>query len=203
MKKCFIFLSFIILFLVSCTGSGNVEAFVQDRVLPNMASADNATFHMMSVRTFPEGTIALYSTKDANQINDEILGYAVLEKGVLGWKSNSDGAFARDKSTYPSEQLIDYASAEFYFNPDANRGGFTHVLLYGEILSPEVTAVNLLLSDGTEIEDNGEGGVFALPVPKGAPVCELQVMGQDGKILQTISSPELNNSPAICPAPAN
>ena len=203
MKRHFIFLSIIILFLVSCTGSGNVEAFVQDRVLPNMASADNATFHMMSVRTFPEGTIALYSTKDANRISDEILGYAVLEKGVLGWKSNSDGAFARDKSSYPSEQLIDYASAEFYFNPDANRGGFTHALIYGEILSPTVTAVNLLLSDGTKIEDNGEGDVFAFPVPKGAPLCELQIMGQDGKILQTISSPELNNSPAICPAPAN
>lgn len=172
-----------------------LEQQVQDQIA--VSGITPPGFRMLSTRTFPEGVVALYTAKDLSDPHVEQMGFVAFKKGMAGWKATMNGEWHRDVSHFAPEQLIDFTVSDFEFETLGKEGIFRHVLLYGQIISPQVQAIQIYLADGSTLTDHGEGGVFAIPITKTTPVCRLHVLGPGKEVLQIIDWPTIPSSDVV------
>lgn len=171
--------------LASCQ-TDSVENFVQERVLSS--NMDAASFRVQSVQTSAEGTLVLYSARDGLNPNYQHMGFAILQKGLTGWKTGMIGSRGQDMSLL-KDQVVDFATVDISYETSLGLNPlFTHQLVYGEVLGPaQATAIQAVASDGSIIENEGTPLLFAFVAPKPGYICALRVLDAQQQVLEVIT----------------
>lgn len=199
MKKIYTY-SIMIIFLMmlfGCTGS-QLKSQFYERVVPSELG-DVANLDKYGIRYFDEGAIIIFTGKDPQRFGYGMMGYAVFRKDIGGWRTGQGGGSSRQKGEL-TDTFIDYLSTEFNFQGKGRDIVFDYRLLAGEILSPKVHMIEVVLDDGTILQDDGEGGIFAFKTGTDRAFCELNVLDDQGGILESIV-PEYRGGPSPTPEP--
>ncbi|MEJ2597326.1 MAG: hypothetical protein P8Z00_03285 [Anaerolineales bacterium] len=133
-------------------------------------------FRVLDQRVLGERVLVISSYslgKEGDSIQNA--GYAFVKEGPFGWYVSS----AQSVGKSPLPDLVLYAV-------DRKDGD---QLAYGQILSADVAAVEVLFVNGETRRDAGTNGGFAILFPQGRQFAELRVIGQQGEILQRYSQP--------------
>lgn len=188
MKHLWIVVVILISFLlISCTALQTPEEIVQRQVAAQYSASGSVSFKLRGSRAFDDKTtVVLFSVADV-AVNDEpaggsedFLGFAVLQKGFIGWKRGMDGGKGGDLAVL-SQDMVDIA----YAAPSGAINDVEYGVVYGQIFSSTVASVQLLLRDGTTLTDDGRDDVFAFYLPVPMQPETLQVLDGAGNVLLT------------------
>ncbi len=69
-------------------------------------------------------------------------------------------------------------------------------MVYGEVLSPEVTGVEVTWDNGASLRDQPTQGLFGVAINDQVMPCALKVLGEDDTVLDEIS---LRSPNQVCP----
>lgn len=184
MKKSIWALVLILLMILSgCTASQQVESRFRERVLPGLGGS--SALDKFGIRYFDEGAIVVFTGDDLQQTGYTMMGYSVFRRDLGTWRSGQSGGRGRQQNDFPSTYL-DYFVTDFNFQGKGRDLTFDYRLLAGEILSPTAESIEAVLEDGTVLQDEGEGDVFAFKTEVAHSFCELRVLDAQGNILESI-----------------
>ncbi|HYN87735.1 MAG TPA: hypothetical protein VER55_04360 [Ardenticatenaceae bacterium] len=138
-----------------------------------------AHFQVVDRRPVADGSVLVfYQAWDAPRLVS-IYGYVLAERDGLSWVA-AVGAGGSSTGA-PREELVHYGLGRNSRGDDAQ----DLVVVYGEVLVPEVFAVEVLFDDGTTRRDSADHGFFAL-AGLDVNACELRVLGADEELLREI-----------------
>jgi hypothetical protein len=143
------------------------------------------SLHVLGTHRWAQGVVVLHSAvcpdeKRANRMQ-RVFGHKVVKRDGMNWQISGSGSFNLEQRQKPSpeERLIDYGTSQ----PAPQRGD-RYTILYGQVLSSKVSAVEATFDNGQIIRDYSTNGVFALVAPNATAVCQLRVLGSDNQILR-------------------
>lgn len=141
------------------------------------------TFEVAGQRAFEDEVIVLYRfiRPARNDIPTmTVFGHTVVGQGALGWRARS-GATSGREGVPDAARLIDFS-----FNTSGNAGVPT-TIVYGQVLAPEVAAVEATFDTGETVRDAVADEIFALAGRGAQAVCEVRALAADGRVLHTDS----------------
>lgn len=188
----------LLLMLLGCSASQQVESRFRERVVPNTIGSSSA-LDKFGIRYFDEGAIVVFTGDDPQQAGYAMMGYAVFRRDLGSWNEGQIGSSSRQVENLTGN-LIDYALRDFNFQGKGRDLTFDYRLLAGEILSPTAESIEAVLDDGTILQDEGDGEVFAFSVEVARSFCELRVLDAQGNVLETLV-PEYKAGPEPTPGP--
>lgn len=159
---------------------------------PKPANAEAKDFQVLTVRKWEKGIVALsrgncpgearsFQTKEPTL--QPALSYRVVKRQGMEWSLSSTGsAFSQteDKSkSGKSKKLIQYNVGRT--DPKAKD---RYTVFYGEVLSPNVAAVEVTFNNGKVLRDTGIDGMLLLVAPGATGICDVRALGVDNQILQ-------------------
>ncbi len=127
------------------------------------------------------GMIALYSAvcpKNPKGETQRVLGYKILRREGMNWLVEGSDGHAVTFVPSSTKHLAEY---EVSYPTDATQKRYT--VLYGQVFSSRVAAIEATFDDGQVVRELTLSGVFALVLPKPAIVCEVRMLGVDNQIL--------------------
>ena len=131
-------------------------------------------FQVLDRRVLGERVLVLSSYSLAGESESiQNVSYAFVRNGPFGWYVGH--AQSVGKSPLPDRVL---------YAVDRKDG---EQLVYGRILSADVSAVEVMFENGETLQEAGTNGVFAILFPAGRQFAELRLIGQQGEILQRYS----------------
>ncbi|HZD57536.1 MAG TPA: hypothetical protein VE136_12465 [Anaerolineales bacterium] len=101
----------------------------------------------------------------------ETISYVRVDRGPFGWYATRGHSVSRS----PLPDLVLYAI-------DHNLDDYEQ-LIYGQIFSPQVSAVEVSFEDGETRRDTADYGCFLMIAPDYHRFAELRLLGQDGSVL--------------------
>lgn len=153
----------------SCPGKPNVEA---------------EKFQVLTVRKWSKGIVALYQgicpSQNKQAFNQQVLSYRVVKRRGMEWLLGGAGTHVSKGASSKSTELIDYGVDR----TSAAKGSDRYTVLYGQVLSPQVSAVEVTFNNGKSLRDESPDGLFALVAQGATGVCDIRVFGYDNQILQ-------------------
>ena len=182
----------LLILMMGCTASQQVESRFRDRVLPSTIGSTSA-LDKFGIRYFDEGAIVVFTGDDPQRAGYATMGYAVFRRDLGTWNEGQVGSSSRQAQDLTGK-LIDYSLTDFNFQGKGRDLTFDYRLLVGEILSPTAESIEVVLDDGTVLQDEGEDDVFAFKTEVAHNFCELRVLDAQGKILESIV-PEYEGGP--------
>lgn len=188
----------LLIMLLGCTASQQMESKFRERVLPNTIGSI-AALDKFGIRYSDEGAIVLFTGDDPQQAGYSMMGYAVFRRDLGTWHEGQIGSSSRLAEDLTGK-LIDYALSDFNFQGKGRDLTFDYRLLAGEILSPTAESIEAVLDDGTVLQDEGEDDVFAFRVEVARSFCQLRVLDAQGNVLETWV-PEYEAGPHPTPGP--
>lgn len=188
----------ILILMMGCTASQQVESRFRERVLPNTLGSSSA-LDKFGIRYFDEGAIVLFTGDDPQRAGYVMMGYAVFRRDLGMWNEGLVGSSSRQADQLTGE-LIDYSLRDVNFEGKGRDLTFDYRLLAGEILSPTAESIEAVLDDGTVLQDEGEDDVFAFSVEVARSFCQLRVLDAQGNVLETLV-PEYEAGPHPTPGP--
>ncbi|MBD1871523.1 hypothetical protein H6F95_30320 [Cyanobacteria bacterium FACHB-471] len=141
-------------------------------------------FHLIGTQTQSQETIAIYrlncfdGDSRISRARRSFLGYEVLERKGLGWRSPELGSHLEVLPEF-SQEYVEYGTVN-----RENQQSDRPAMIYGEILSPDVTAIEVIFDTGESLRQENKDGVFAIASPEATEVREIRVLGENGQILQ-------------------
>ncbi len=174
---------------------------VTQRYVPHLGRPAPAHVQIHGTRTVPQGVVVLYTADMPAQDgppNPPNMGYVFTTQRRGSWQAT--------RSTYGSSfvapgQLLDYRSGAFA------GGANTAVIVYGRVLSPEVTAVEATFDTGQVVRDQVTGAMFSLIAPDATAACELRALDTHGNVVEQFAPAHADVAPhdaqaraASCPA---
>lgn len=175
--------------LVTLTTSGCMYALLTDtptRVIhrsvacPTTDKAKAKGFQVLSTHRWSKGVIVLYSALcpggDTKTSMQQVFGHQVVKRNGMNWQVSSSHSYGIRKAKKPSEKLIEYGISQTKSAEGNSQNGEAerYTILYGQMLTPKVAAVEATFDNGQILRDNGKSGVFALihRVQRGFVSCE-------------------------------
>ncbi|NJR51745.1 MAG: hypothetical protein HC780_21345 [Leptolyngbyaceae cyanobacterium CSU_1_3] len=160
----------------SCPGQPNVEA---------------KSFQVLTTRKWDKGVVAVYrgvcpnydrpSFVSEKKDTVQMLSYRAVKRIGMEWHLSSSGSHrqALKKSQTDASTLIDYGVSH-----SSGKKIEKHTVLYGQVLSPQVSAIEATFNNGKTLRDESPDGMFALVARGATGVCDIRVLGYDNQILQ-------------------
>ncbi|MGV0025213.1 hypothetical protein [Phormidesmis priestleyi] len=168
------------------------EALRQTFSCPGKPSVEAKNFQVLTTRKWSKGIVAVYrgvcpdddKPTFANEKKEpkEVLGYRAMRRIGMEWYLSSSGSHQSQKSKSSktvSAKLIDYG-----VNRASVKGKDRHTVLYGQVLSPQVSAIEATFNNGKSLRDESPDGMFAIVATGATGVCDIRVFGYDNQILQ-------------------
>lgn len=161
------------------------EMLQQKISCPIDRAAKATSLQVLSTHRWAAGVVVLHSAvcPDAKQSNrmQRVFGHKVLKRDGMNWQISGSGSFPLEQRQKPApeQRLIEYGTSQ-----SAPPSGDRYTILYGQVLSPKVSAVEATFDNGKTIRDYSTNGVFALVAPNATAVCQLRVLGSDNQILR-------------------
>lgn len=158
---------------------------------PTSGSAAVQDVQVLSRHHWERGLIVLYSavctTKDTKNRMQRVFGHQVVKREGMNWQVSSSDSYSISHPQHSSEKLIEYGisqAVEKGKGKDAENSSDRYTILYGQFLTPRVSAVEVTFDNGQVLRDKGEGKAFALISTGAASVCELRILGPDNQLLR-------------------
>ncbi|MBF2028541.1 MAG: hypothetical protein IGS48_17550 [Oscillatoriales cyanobacterium C42_A2020_001] len=157
---------------------------------PITGTANIQDVEVLSRHRWEKGMIVLYSavctTKDTKGRMQRVFGHQVVKRQGMNWQVSSSDSYSISHPQQSSEKLIEYGiSQAVEKNAEKSKeDGDRYTILYGQFLTPQVSAVEVTFDNGQVIRDEGEGKAFALISTGAASVCELRILGPDNQLLR-------------------
>jgi hypothetical protein len=151
-------------------------------------NTDAEDFHILSTRKWSARKIVVYrvNCRSENIIpikNRNLLGHQVVVRKGISWQAAGSGDHLEVLPQLPGE-LVQYGIG---YNKK-NAGGDRHAVIYGEILTPKVAAVEATFDNGKTLRDEGKDGILTMALPDAVEVREVRVLGADSQVLQRDST---------------
>jgi hypothetical protein len=188
----------LLILMMGCTASQQVESRFRERALPSTLGSASA-LDKFGIRYFDEGAIVVFTGDDPQQAGYAMMGYAVFRRNLGRWDEGQVGSASRQAQDLTGK-LIDYSLTDFNFQGKGRDLTFDYRLLVGEILSPTAESIEVVLDDGTVLQDEGEDDVFAFRVEVARSFCQLRVLDVQGNVLETLA-PAYEAGPESTPGP--
>jgi hypothetical protein len=129
-------------------------------------------FKVLAIR--PDcGCEIILATFSANRsgVTVQMISYVRVNRGPFGWYATRGQSAGKS----PLPDLVLYAT-------DHNLDDYEQ-LIYGQVFSPQVSAVEVSFEDGETRRDTADYGCFLLIAPDYHRFAELRLIGQDGAVL--------------------
>jgi hypothetical protein len=107
----------------------------------------------------------------------QMISYVRVDRGPFGWYATRGQSVGKS----PLPDLVLYAT-------DHNLDDYEQVI-YGQVFSAEVSAVEVSFEDGETRRDTAEYGSFLMIAPDYHRFAELRLIGQDGAVLARYNQP--------------
>lgn len=158
---------------------------------PGSSKAEAKDFQVLTVRKWDKGVVALLRgncPSEARTFQKEAsvqpaLSYRVVKRNGMEWSLKSTGSSFNQNSEKPKsgkqQNLIQYNVGRTHPNVKDR-----HAVFYGEILSPNVAAVEVVFDNGKVLRDTGTNGMLLLVGSGATAVCDVRALGTDNQILQ-------------------
>jgi hypothetical protein len=152
---------------------------------PGQPDVEAKNFQVLTTRKWSQGIVALYRgvcPGDENQASEQqVLSYRVAKRNGMEWHITSSGSQRlkeQEKSKAKPTTLINYGVGR------SGKGKQRQTVLYGQVLSPQASAVEVTFNNGKSLRDESPDGMFAIVAPGATGVCDIRVFGYDNQILQ-------------------
>ncbi|KAM3090159.1 hypothetical protein ACKFKG_30400 [Phormidesmis sp. 146-35] len=168
------------------------EALRQPFSCPGRPDLEAKNFQVLTTRKWSKGIVAVYrgacpdddkpTFASEKKASKQVLSYRAMKRIGMEWHLSSSGshpAQESQKAKSTSAKLIDYG-----VNRAAVKGKDRHTVLYGQVLSPQVSAIEATFNNGKSLRDESPDGMFAIVAPGATGVCDIRVFGYDNQILQ-------------------
>ena len=153
-------------------------------------------FKVLSVRKWSQGIVAMYSGKCPGKKSPQsVLSYRVVKRNGMEWILTGIGSHTiADPKRKDDKKLIEYGVGR-----TAPKAKERHAVFYGQVLSPNVAAVEVTFNNGKVLRDKGLDQKVLLVARGATGICDVRVLGIDNQILQreeviSKSSPIVGNT---------
>jgi hypothetical protein len=174
---------------IGCSSSAFAmwNAFPRELLRQGLACPTNKTvqakgLQLLATQRWSDGIVALYSATcpdPRKHSNQPVFAYKVMQRDKMNWFVRGSDGYAVTGKPKSTQRLV-----QFRVSRSGNVEGDRHTVLYGQVFSPKVTAIEASFDNGQVLRGDSSNGVFALVAPKASGVCEVRVIGIDNQILQ-------------------
>jgi hypothetical protein len=135
---------------------------------------------LLETQRWQNGVIALYSASCPSKKHkgtERVMAYRILRREGMNWFA--EGSDAHKMKSKPTGKQLAQSNVSYTQDPQ----GSPYTVLYGQIYSSKVTAIEAAFDNGKTIRTNSSSGLFSLVVPQALQVCEIRMLGADNQIL--------------------
>ncbi|HEY9615790.1 MAG TPA: hypothetical protein V6C64_03045 [Microcoleaceae cyanobacterium] len=140
-------------------------------------------FQVLSTHRWSKGMVVLYSalcpTKDGRSSLQRVFGHQVVQRDGMSWHVSSSDSYGTGSMPTSPEKLVEYGISR-----SQSREGDRYTILYGQVLTPKVKAIEATFNNGVVLQQSTVSGAFALLSPGATDICELRILGKDNQILR-------------------
>lgn len=159
------------------------ELIHQTIACPQGSRAKVDKLQVLGTQYWSDGVVLLYSglcpSEKRPKSRQRVFGHKVIKRVGFDWKVSGSDSYRSEAPKSASNRLLHFGTHRW---KDAN--GDRYAILYGQILSPKVMAIEATFDNGRVLRESGQNGTFALVAPKATAVCEIRLLGADEQILQ-------------------
>ncbi|MCY7322832.1 MAG: hypothetical protein LH660_13770 [Phormidesmis sp. CAN_BIN36] len=159
------------------------EALRRPFLCPGQPEVEAKNIQVLTTRKWSRGILALYRgscLSEAKQASDQkVLSYRVMKQTGVEWRLSSSSSYFMTAEKSKPVSLIEYGVGH-----TVGKGTDRQTILYGQVLSPQVSAVEVTFNNGKSLRDESPDGLFALVAPGATGICDIRVFGYDNQILQ-------------------
>ena len=116
---------------------------------------------------------------DKSGSDQPMLSYRVMQQNGMEWHLSSSGSHLATLEKSKPSSLLDYGVGY-----RRGKGNDRQTILYGQVLSPQVSAVEVTFNNGKSLRDESPDGLFALVASGATGICDIRAFGYDNQILQ-------------------
>lgn len=143
--------------------------------------------NILRIHNWANGKLVLYratcQSQQPDEISLEINGDQQFVLQGLTWLAANGGSVGHPLHEQPPSNQ----SIQIFDRSQSGNQDYVYSTLYGEILDSNVASVELRLSNGETLRDDGKGDVFFFVAPGTPHLCDLQALDADGRVLQNQS----------------
>lgn len=141
---------------------------------------------VVATRPWERGHVVLYRGMMQTGLGpgdrELVFGYEILERDGIDWRFVSGGSGSAG-NVGPAGQRVSYSTGS---GTGAEHGSFT--IVSGEVLAPEVEAVEVVFDDGERLRDDTANDVFAFVVTRLVTPCAILLFDGENQLLEQIGS---------------
>ncbi|MBE9010549.1 hypothetical protein IQ250_10060 [Pseudanabaenaceae cyanobacterium LEGE 13415] len=177
-------------YTVSLVAATPEEMIRRPFTCPGQSPKEAKDFQVLTVRKWAEGMVALYRgnclddrsiVKSREPKPQSMLSYRVVKRNGMEWNLMGSGSYfiRQTKKSENSKKLIEYGVGRSNVKDKRQ-----YTVFYGEILEPNVAAVEVTFNNGKVLRDRGLDGMLLLVAPGATGICDVRALGVDNQILQ-------------------
>lgn len=167
-------------YAIAVLSAPHKELIYQKISCPGERRAKTEDLKVLSTHKWSQGVVVLYSATcpaEAKESKQRVFGHRVFKQTGMNWSVSGTSSYAIETSPTASQRLVDYGMSK-------SSQGEPYTVLYGQVLSPRVTAIEATFDNGKVLRDVSTNGVFAIVAAQASAVCEVRVLGSDNQILR-------------------
>ncbi len=168
---------------VSLVAATSEEALRRPFSCPGQANIEAKNSQVLTTRKWSKGIVAVYrgTCTALNQPGSDlpVLSYRVMKQNGMEWQLSSSGSHPATVEKSKPGSLLDYGIGH-----TKGKGNDRQTILYGQVLSPQVSAVEVTFNNGKSLRDESPDGLFALVASGATGICDIRAFGYDNQILQ-------------------
>lgn len=171
----------LLLFLTIACGIQSPD-LTPEEAIQHMFSSQPQALELLGKRSIPAGVIVIFQKQDPIGVGQRpYFGCHLTIREGIGWDMASSNQYYTPQSDLPAS-FVRYSTGK--------RLSGTEPLLCGEVLSPPVAAVEIVLADGQTVRDQTDDGFFGVMMPPEAIFCTVRLLDELDQILHEFDLPE-------------
>jgi hypothetical protein len=158
------------------------EEAVRDALLGSAKTLgiDAGSLRIHGTRQGRNRSLVLYTIRYQRQPIAEMFNYYKVLRSERGWYVTHGSGFGGE--TVPAQQRLLLKTDRGVIDNDR------YLIVYGQVRTPDVAAVEILLSSGATARDAVAGQVFAFDLLPTEDVCEIRALGENGTLIERYDS---------------
>lgn len=168
---------------VSLVAATPEEALRRPFSCPSQSDTEAKSFQVLTTRKWSKGIVALYrgncAALNKPGVDQPLLSYRVMKQNGMEWQLSGSGSYPTTIEKSKPGSLIDYGVGH-----TRGKGNDRQTILYGQVLSPQVSAIEVTFNNGKSLRDESPDGLFALVASGATGICDIRAFGYDNQILQ-------------------
>ena len=171
----------LLLFVTTACGI-QMPDLTPEEAIQHIFSSQPQGLELLGKRTVPAGVIVIFQKHNLDEAGQvPRFGCHLAIREGIGWDMASSTRYYIPQLDLPAS-FVRYSTGK--------RLSGTEPLLCGEVLSPPVAAVEIVLADGQTVRDQTDDGLFGVMMPPEAIFCTVRLLDELDQILHEFDLPE-------------